>query len=650
MWDVIFQPISLVILIPAVAALLAFLIRPIRRYVAILAALGTGYFAVRLFIDKLSGTAHLALPRVFGISNALSVDGLSGVLLLLVSAFALLIFLYSIRFRKEPRDDWKFFVFALLTYGAANGALLASSVLVLYFFWGILLFTVYGLLFYGKGDNEGAARKMFLLNGVADFILLFGLLIFIIYTTRMGVEPGQLSYVTRSAGFKLNSALPIVSFLCIAFGAITKAGAFPMHTWIPKAAESAPAETMAFIPGMLDKLLGIYLFVRLCYSIFDIRSNITVQIIFLSVGAVTVLATVFMAIVQKDFMRSLAYLTVSQAGYMIMGIATGSVLGIAGGLFHVINGGFYKGAFFLAGGAVKRQTGTSDIEKLGGLAKLMPLTFISFLVAGLAISGVPPLNGFVSKWLIYQSFIELGRTSPVFIIFMVAGLFGSVLTLAALLKLVHSLFLGRRPSAIDKVKEVGFTRWFPPLVMALVCVAFGLFAYRLPLTHLIAPALSGKALLTVGHFSPLAFTAIMLVIVSMGFLIYLAGRAYAFRKRKVFLGGEELTEQEMHYSGAHFYSSVKEMKIFSEFYRFAEGGSFDIFYYIEGGARSFGNVLKRVVDDSLNRLANFIRYFVNLTGQGLSRLQTGRLSFYLGWMLFGILILILLLIRGGGGG
>jgi hypothetical protein len=142
----------------------------------------------------------------------------------------------------------------------------------------------------------------------------------------------------------------------------------------------------------------------------------------------------------------------------------------------------------------------------------------------------------------------------------------------------------------------------------------------------------------------------MLVIVSLGFLIYLAGRAFAFNRRKVFLGGEELTEKEMHYSGAHFYSSVKKMKVFSEFYRFAEGGSFDIFHYIEGGARSFGNTLKKVIDDSLNRLANFIRYFVTLTGQGLSRLQTGRLSFYLGWMLFGILILILLLIRGGGGG
>jgi formate hydrogenlyase subunit 3/multisubunit Na+/H+ antiporter MnhD subunit len=649
--EFLFQPMTLLILIPLVGAVLAFAIRPIRRYVAIATALGTGYFALRLFLDKLAGASFsIALPEIFGVSNSLTLDGLSAVVILLVSGFAFLIFLYSFRFKGGPRDDWKFFAFALLTYGAANGALLAGSVLVLYFFWGILLFTVYGLLFYGRGDVEKAARKMFLLNGVADFLLMFGLLVFIIYTKQLGVAPGQMSYYPAIPRFKLIDPLAIASFILIAIGAITKAGSFPMHTWIPKAAESAPAETMAFIPASLDKLLGIYLFVRLCYSIFDIRSNLTVQLIFLTIGAVTVLAAVFMAIVQKDTMRLLSYHAVSQVGYMILGIATGTVLGIAGGFFHMMNHAIYKSTLFLTGGAVKRQTGESDLDKLGGLARTMPITFFSFLIAAMAISGVPPLNGFVSKWLIYQSFIELSKTNSVFLLFMIAGMFGSVLTLASFLKLTHSIFLGRRPSAIKEVKEVSFTGWFPPLVMALVCIAFGVFAFRLPLKFLVSPALSASTILPLGHFSPLAFVAILFVVLSIGFLIYLIGGAYKPRSRKVFLGGEELTEEEMHFSGTHFYSSLKNIKLFSEFYRFAEGGSFDPFHYIEGMSMALGKTLKRLVDDSLNTLVRYVRYFFNLLGEGLSRLQTGRLSFYLGWTLFGILILILLLVRGGGSG
>jgi formate hydrogenlyase subunit 3/multisubunit Na+/H+ antiporter MnhD subunit len=645
----LFQPMTLLILIPTAAALLAFLIRPIRRYLAIATALVTGYFALRLFLGGVTGASPIVLPEVFGIANSLRVDGLSGVILLLVSGFALLIFLYGFRFRGGPRDDWKFFTFALLTYGAANGALLAGSVLLLYFFWGILLFTVYGLLFYGRGDVETAARKMFVLNGVADFLLLLGLLVFIIYTKKLAVDPGQLSYFPGMRRFALSDPLAIAAFVLIGVAALTKAGAFPMHTWIPKAAESAPAETMAFIPASLDKLLGIYLFVRLCYSIFDIRSNLTVQLIFLTIGAVTVLAAVFMAIVQRDSMRLLSYHAVSQVGYMILGIASGTVIGIAGGFFHMMNHAIYKSTLFLTGGAVRRQTGESDLDKLGGLARAMPVTFFSFTIAALAISGVPPLNGFVSKWLVYQSFVELGRTQPFFLVFLVAGAFGSVLTLASFLKLTHSLFLGRQPKPLEGTKEVSFTGWFPPLLMALTCIAFGLFAFRLPLRYLISPALSASVIVPLGHFSPLAFAAIMLILLSFGFLIYLIGGSYASRRRKVFLGAEELTEEEMHFSGPHFYSSIKNIKIFFEFYRFAEGGSFDVFHYIQGMGNTLGRTLKRLIDDSLNAFAGFIRYFLNLAGKGFGLLHTGGLPFYLGWILLGILILILLLIRGGGG-
>lgn len=646
----LWNPMILVILIPIAGALLALLVRPIRRYLAIATTIATGFFAIKLFIERTAGLPALELPTVFGVVNTLKVDAMSGMLLLLVTGFAFLIFLYSFRFKGGPRDDWKFFTFGLLTFGAANGALLAGSVFVLYFFWGILLFTVYGLLFFGKKDVELAARKMFLLNGFADFLLLLGILILVGYTKKLGIEAGQLAYFPTLPRLALTDPMAITAFVLIGIGAITKAGAFPLHTWIPKAAESAPAETMAFIPASLDKLLGIYLLVRLCYSIFDIRSNLPVQMIFLVIGAVTVLAAVFMALVQKDAMRLLSYHAVSQVGYMILGIASGTVIGIVGGFFHMMNHAIYKSALFLTAGAVKYRTGESDLGKLGGLAGAMPVTFFSFLVAAMAISGVPPLNGFVSKWLVYQSFVELSKTNPVFLIFMIAGMFGSVLTLASFLKLTHSMFLGHKPKVFKDVKEAPFTKWFPPLVLAVVCIAFGIFAFRLPLKYLISPALSASVAIPLGVFSPLRFTAYMFIILSMGFLIYLIGGAYKTRKRRVFLGGEELTEEEIHYSGTHFYSSIKNIKMFSEFYRFAESGSFDFFYQLGGMANAFGKTLKKLVDDVLNTIADWIRKFFTAIGKGLSFLHTGGLTLYVSWVFLGILILILLLLTRGGGG
>ncbi len=644
----------LLILVPLLVGLLAYLVRPARRYLSVAAGAFGTYLSVRLFLDVRHGVEPLMLPRVFGIANSLTVDYLSAVVLMLVSAFALLIFVYAFRFSAGPRDDWRFFTFALLTYGAANGALLAGSVLVLYLFWGTLLFTVYALLFYGKGDTEASARKMFLLNGVADFLLLFGLFVLIMYTKQFGtnLEPGQLSYfpTVLKEKFVLDNPLAIIAFILIAIGALTKAGSFPLHTWIPKAAETAPAESMAFIPASLDKILGIYLFVRLCYSMFEIRTNMTLQVIFLSIGAVTILIAVFMALVQNDAAKLLSYLTISQVGYMVLGIASGSILGIAGGLFHMINGSFYKSALFLTQGAVQRQTGETNLEKLGGLARAMPVTFLCFAIAGLAISGVPPLNGFVSKWMIYQALVDIGSKNPFFYIFLVVGLFGSVLTLASVLKLAHSIFLGRKPKALEGIKEAPVNLWLPPVIFTCVSLAFGLFAFKLPLPYLVSPALSASAIVPQGFFSPLGFAALMLILLSVGVLVYFLGGSYAPRKRKVFTGAEELTEEEMHFAGPHFYSSIKNVAIFSELFKFAEGGSFDIFHYIEAAARAFGKTLKRIVDDSLNTFAVLIKRFLDLVGKGFSLVHTGRLPFYVAWLFLGMLLLILLIFIKGGGG
>ncbi len=233
-------------------------------------------------------------------------------------------------------------------------------------------------------------------------------------------------------------------------GAIGKAGVMPFHTWIPDAAIDAPVAFMAFMPAAFEKLLGIYLLARLSLDVFKLEKGGDMSILMMTVGAVTIVLAVMMALIQKDFKRLLSYHAVSQVGYMILGIGTGVAVGIAGGIFHMINHAMYKCGLFLSAGSVEHRMGTTEMKKLGGLAREMPLTAAGFTVCALAISGVWPLNGFVSKEMVFHGALESGYT-----VFAVAAWLGAIFTFASFLKAGHSVFFGKPGEArpAGKVKE-----------------------------------------------------------------------------------------------------------------------------------------------------------------------------------------------------
>ncbi|GAI75218.1 unnamed protein product, partial [marine sediment metagenome] len=163
------------------------------------------------------------------------------------------------------------------------------------------------------------------------------------------------------------------------------------------------------------------------------------------VGSFTIIAAVMMALVQHDLKKLLSYHAVSQVGYMVLGIGTGIPLAMAGGIFHMLNNAIYKTSLFLGAGSVEHRAKTTQLNKLGGLARVMPITFVTFFIAALSISGVPPFNGFFSKWMIYQGVAELGKLGGggnLWIVWLLAAMFGSALTLASFIKLIHAIFLG----------------------------------------------------------------------------------------------------------------------------------------------------------------------------------------------------------------
>jgi formate hydrogenlyase subunit 3/multisubunit Na+/H+ antiporter MnhD subunit len=483
-------------------------------------------------------------------------------------------------------------------------------------FWGFLGLTLYMLVMTGGPKAAGAAKKTMVIVGGTDALLVLAVAIVWVMTGSTSLTQESIPTVTGL------SAFAFILFACAAFA---KAGAMPFHSWIPDTAEHAPTSVVAYLPASVDKLLGIYLLARVSLYLFNLTPGM--QLMVLIVGAFTIIAAVMMALVQHDLKRLLSYHAVSQVGYMVLGVATLNPIGVAGGLFHMINHAIYKGCLFLCAGSVENEEGTTDLDSLGGLARYMPITFVSCVLAALAISGIPPLNGFVSKWMVYQGIIEMGRSGGyIWVLWLVAAMFGSALTLASFMKVLHAVFLGIRGRQGGAVpKEAGLAMAIPMLVLAALCLAFGIFAFAVPLSGFILPAINGVSWLSVpdislwlGWWSPGMATLLIVVGVVFGLMIYLAGRLKGTRTSSMYVGGEILTPEER-VTGTDFYTTVSDMGFFSTMYRWAESRAFDTY--------------------DIGRSISF--YFI----RGFRAAHTGILPEYLTWSLAGLLVLVILLLR-----
>ncbi|MFH1360620.1 MAG: proton-conducting transporter membrane subunit [Candidatus Omnitrophota bacterium] len=536
------------------------------------------------------------------------IDNLSTFIGIFIVFFSALTILYSSGFMQKKKGLLRYYLYIVLTTLASVGAVFANNLILLIVFWGFLGLLLYLLIGFGEKERTSdTAKKAFIIIGGTDALMLLGLT-FVWHLTN--------SFLMNEMSIKLDSRIAVWAYLCLAAGAFAKAGAMPFHTWVPDTAEDAPTPVAAFLPASLDKLLGIYFLARISLDVFQMDASMNTFL--MALGSFTIIAAVMMALVQHDLKRLLGYHAVSQVGYMILGIGTGNPIGIAGGLFHMLNNAVYKSCLFFSGGAVERKTGTTDLDKLGGFAKIMPITFTAFLIASLAISGIPPLNGFASKWMIYQGIIKAGRTGhSLWIIWLLAAMFGSALTLASFMKLIHAVFLGQsakeRMIKDDQPQETSFSMWFPSGILAFLCVVFGVFAYRIPLQMYIFPSLN-QSVYFGGVWNASLATVLLLIGIVIGFIIYLLGAATKSRQVEPFVGGEDLSKHpDMRLSGTGFYNTIQDIGLLKGIYALAEKKFFDI--YEVGSKITFG----------LNKMLRYI--------------HNGVLPTYLSWCLLGMLIL-----------
>jgi formate hydrogenlyase subunit 3/multisubunit Na+/H+ antiporter MnhD subunit len=597
------------ILIPIIAGALCLIIARLRNEIAIVGSTVTLYFALHIFILSRQAILIQNFSSIGPVNIGLRVDGLTGFVLLAGAFLGLMAVIFSRRYMRDTPSVGAYYLFIMFTIGCSSGVFLASDLMVVLFFWGFLAAVLYGMLFLSKKDSSRVAMKGFIIAAAADLLMMtgIGLLLF-----ALGVS--QVAPATR---LPLNSTIAIIAFFLLAAGALAKAGSMPFHTWIPDAAETAPATFLGLIPGAIDKLLGIYLMMRISTYIFDISSSMAVRNVMMGIGSLTIMAAVMMALVQKEAFRLLSFHAISQVGYMVLGIGTGNPVGIAGGLFHMVNHALYKSTLFYSTGAMEYRTKETRLDKLGGLATKMPLTTFSFLIAALAISGIPPLNGFVSKWMVYQGIIQVGQEgSKIYPLFLIAAMQGSVFTLASFLKLLHSMFLGASSESFEGIREVKLSMWLPIVIQAAVCIIFGVFAIAIPIKIFIIPSLP-PMMWSSGAFSgfwqPTLATGLILIAIALGFLVYLVGTLFKPRKVEIFVGGEELTQEEKTMPGTEFYGPLKELGPMHRLYATAEQGAFD-FYNIglktaHGVSEFVFNYIDRLVDRFYSVASDIIRMF-----------------------------------------
>jgi formate hydrogenlyase subunit 3/multisubunit Na+/H+ antiporter MnhD subunit len=518
-------------------------------------------------------------------------DNLSAFVGVFIALFFLLITLYSFGFMRQRKGLIHYYLYITLTLVSSLGAVFSNNLILFMVFWGFFGLLSYLLIGFGQTENASyTAKKAFIIVGGTDALMLLGLAFIWHFTGSLQMDRISIT---------LNTKIAILAYMCLAVGAFAKAGAMPFHTWVPDTAKDAPTPVTAFLVASLDKLLGIYFLARISLNMF--KMSPALNTVLMIIGSFTIVAAVMMALIQHDLKRLLGYHAVSQVGYMILGIGTGNPIGIAGGLFHMLNDAVDKSCLFLSGGAVEKQAGTTDLEKLGGFAKVMPITFITFLTASLAISGIPPFNGFASKWMIYQGIIKTASNgNHLWIIWLIAAMFGSTLTLASLMKLIHAVFLGQPVNMQylldqtsmkgrvmnNKPREASPTMWIPQVFLAVLCIIFGVFAYRIPLKMFIFPSLEGKVEFF-GIWNASLATILIIVGIIVGVIIYLLGTITRTRETEAFVGGEILEKQpNMRVSGTEFYNTIKDIAPLDAIYRLAERKLFDVYHL--GSIITFG--------------------------------------------------------------
>lgn len=405
----------------------------------------------------------------------LVLDGLSSLLLLAISVVSAAAMLFSARYMEQYTAKAKYLSLFMLMVAGMNGLVLSGDIFNLFVFLEIASLASYALVGFGCEHEElEASFKYMVLGSIASTFILFG--IALVYGNTASLNMARVSEAIQHSGLNRGLAFALALFI-VGFG--LKAALVPFHAWLPDAHPSAPAPISAMLSGVIIKTLGVYALARVVFNVFGV--SVQIGWLLVALGILSMIAGAFLAIGQWDFKRLLAYSSISQVGYVVLGIGLGATLiakkanpawaslAILGGLFHLVNHAVYKSLLFLTSGSVEMSTGTRQLREMGGLAQKLPLTRAACTVASASIAGIPPFSGFWSKLILVIAAVQAQLYWIAAIIVLV-----SLCTLIMYLKVQRYVFLGELPENLQQTKENRGPMLAAMVFLALLCVLMGL--------------------------------------------------------------------------------------------------------------------------------------------------------------------------------
>lgn len=370
-------------------------------------------------------TIFKPLPLDFNFT--LTADILAVFMAIVSSLVGAIIVFYSFGYISHYKNQNEYYLMVVLFLGAMMGIVFSANLIFMYLFWEITAIASWRLIgFFREPKHVLRADKAFL-------VTVFGSLIMLIGFIMVFQQTGSFDLAVIKDTLKGNPIADI-TVLLILFGILSKSATLPFHTWLPDAGV-APSPVTALLHAAVLVKIGVYVFARLFIATFTVSQMWHVIVPW--IAAASALVSAGAALIETDMKRIIAYSTVSQIGFIFLGLSIGSVIGVAGGLLYILMHGLAKGGLFLCAGIVEQNARTKDITQMGGFMSKMPVTALAFLACAFSVMGVPPFGGFFSKFMVMASAATSGQEW-----LMAAFLLGAVLTILYLFRIFNKIFLG----------------------------------------------------------------------------------------------------------------------------------------------------------------------------------------------------------------
>ncbi len=603
--------------------------------IAGLVALSIAPVSVLMSNSQLDIFAYSFMP---GLDFAFSIDWLSSIFMLLVATVSISAAIYSFGYVESQKGNRRKNLLVGLMSAFAFSMIMvpaSSTMFAFLFFWELMSLTSFLLVMFEhtKKETQKAGVFYFIMTQLSTVFLLIGFLSIYQVTGTFDITAVQL------AGPSF-----VLAFLALFLGFGIKAGIIPFHKWLPYAHSASPSNISALMSGVMIKI-AVYGLIRFLLSV--LSPELWCGVLILIVGSVSALLGVIYALKEHDIKRLLAYHSIENIGIIFIGIGLYVIfsayelpalaaLGLAGALFHSVNHALFKSLLFLAAGSVVHATHTRNMEELGGLIKRMPKTALLFLIGAIAISALPPLNGFVSELMIFQAFLQsYAVPDPLMVVLLITCMSAlaltSALAAACFVKAFGITFLGLpRSEKAKNAVEVSQSMIIGPAILAGLCIILGIFSYQIL-------AFSGNTL-GMPDMLPIGIMLLFTYAVAWAFLRYTTSNAS--RVSMTWGCGQPALNSRMQYTASGFSQpitrifqpiyrtkSVREVSFFDKYGAILKGGHGEITMM-----KFFEEYLYAPVAACVNKLAARV-----------AKLQNGDLDAYIAYAFIAVLAILIFL-------